>query len=791
MILAMMLAPTIRVNAYTYTDKADYQPGELVTIFGDNSNGDLYAIGVPVTVDVTGPSDDHYFCTSPAVSDDGTWYCQITLPTELAKAVGDYTYITWQVEGVTIETGTFTDAIKKDFKQCANNDSAGYGNCWWIGSILQHSNSIYYEGMGVPQRAILSGITTTTDDAHWLEFQHQATKGGSNNSHAYDWLVSYDQAEVLAAEAGMPYVDLWGEVCGSTIQGFASDICTAIQPGGLEDHCVLVDVPDDAYQSTVYTFGGSGYQPRINAFESTYGNRTITLCGNAEITSYSLVLKPQDGLTLPGHTQADDGTADDYLQYRLSWTSTSTDIMVLFAGHLALSTDDSIGWGMPEGSSNINGGPYHFSLEKLDGASLGAVDNQIMGADIMIRYEPSVTILKTGDELSKRGDDVTYHILVTNTSTASTPDLVCTVTDPTIGFSQSVTLASGAFNNWDVPWTIPMDAGDPYDNTATVSCAYASAPLTEQASANSTWSTNLFQPSVDVTKTGSLVSKVGDPVNYTITVTNTSSADSPNLVNGTIVDTLLGNLLDAANSYVTSSDCTATLATGASCTILATRTVLGTDPDPLPNTVTVHYNPVGFPNDITDSDSHSVDLFQPAINLLKTGDALSKAGDGVSYTITLQNLSSADTPDMVCTISDATIGYSELVTLASGASDVNIIPFTIPEAFVGDDFPNTASVTCSPTGFPNVYTDEASWSIELFQPAINLIKTGTELSKAGDGVSFTITLENLSSADTPDLVCAISDATIGLTKNVTLASGANTSMWCRSPSRRTLRVTTS
>ena len=87
----------------------------------------------------------------------------------------------------------------------------------------------------------------------------------------------------------------------------------------------------------------------------------------------------------------------------------------------------------------------------------------------------------------------------------------------------------------------------------------------------------------------------------TIVVTNTGSADSPALENGTIVDTLTGDLLDATNTAVASSDCTAALPTGGSCTIVTTRTVLDTDPNPLVNAVTVHYNPVGFPNDITDT----------------------------------------------------------------------------------------------------------------------------------------------------------------------------------------------
>ena len=90
---------------------------------------------------------------------------------------------------------------------------------------------------------------------------------------------------------------------------------------------------------------------------------------------------------------------------------------------------------------------------------------------------------------------------------------------------------------------------------------------------------NLFQPGVAVDKTGDELSKVGDDVNYTITVTNTGSADSPDLENGSIVDTLLGDLLDGANPYVTGSTCTADLATGATCVINATREVMAGDSD--------------------------------------------------------------------------------------------------------------------------------------------------------------------------------------------------------------------
>ena len=154
-----------------------------------------------------------------------------------------------------------------------------------------------------------------------------------------------------------------------------------------------------------------------------------------------------------------------------------------------------------------------------------------------------------------------------------------------------------------------MAPGDPDPLLNTVTAVYTSGTGIFQSSdtATASASTNLFVPGVSVTKncTPDPVD-IGGDVTCTIVITNDSSSDAPNLIDGTIVDTLTGNLLDATNTAVTSSNCTATLPTGGTCTIVTTRPVLATDPNPLVNTVTVHYKPQGFPNDITDMASDSV-----------------------------------------------------------------------------------------------------------------------------------------------------------------------------------------
>ena len=86
-------------------------------------------------------------------------------------------------------------------------------------------------------------------------------------------------------------------------------------------------------------------------------------------------------------------------------------------------------------------------------------------------------------------------------------------------------------------------------------------PATATAEASAT--TELFQPAVTVTKDCTPdPADVGVVVTCTIVVTNDELDDTPDLTNGTIVDTLTGNLLDPGNPAVDSSDCAADLPTG-------------------------------------------------------------------------------------------------------------------------------------------------------------------------------------------------------------------------------------
>lgn len=263
--------------------------------------------------------------------------------------------------------------VSVDFMQCSNdNPPDPTGDCFWINGIIQQNNSTYVEGMSVPQRLLFTDIEPTVDDVHTLTFAHDATKNGV---HAYDWLTSYDQAVEAADDNG---ITLTLDECGEMISGTFETICQDLHTGGTS---TTADVPDDPFVSA--NPPGEDYQSRIDAYEATYGNRTIEIFADAAISNATLSLVHD-----PAADQSDDG--DSEIVYTLTWESASTDILIEMAGHLAVGDNGDDAWGAGLGASSINGGPYHFMLGTLDGMPLGSMDNQIQASAVEPRGEPEL-----------------------------------------------------------------------------------------------------------------------------------------------------------------------------------------------------------------------------------------------------------------------------------------------------------------------------------------------------------------------------------------------------------------
>src|SRR5204863_214267 len=121
-------------------------------------------------------------------------------------------------------------------------------------------------------------------------------------------------------------------------------------------------------------------------------------------------------------------------------------------------------------------------------------------------YQPSVDLTKTGDTLSKIGDLAHYTIELDNTSSAGgaagAPSLVCDISDPTIGFSKTVTLAPGG-----------SDTSHP-------------TGFTNDIHASGQWSTDLLHPSFTRAKScDAQPVPQGGTASFTVTLHNTGDAD--------------------------------------------------------------------------------------------------------------------------------------------------------------------------------------------------------------------------------------------------------------------------
>jgi uncharacterized repeat protein (TIGR01451 family) len=592
-------------TAVIWTDKADYNPGEIVAVFGTGFNADSN-----IEVNITRPNADvdTGYTTSNSTGDFIYYY-------DLNGILGQYNITA--TDGVNYANTTFWDSTI-DFMQYANTDDK------WIGSILGSSNSEYRESMSVPQRIILTDIGTTTGDIHTLTFSVLATKGGV---HAYDFLTGWNQGN----RPPLAY-----DPCGINFIHTTKTVCEDLQYGNPSSYNISVDVPDDLYMSK-----DGSTQDRIDAYELVNGNRQINITGNLEIISANLTLS---------HSVANlSDTGDSFIDYILTWNSSSDKILIKLAGHLSLSGDNKtnpIAWGIGLGASYISGGPYHFKLNKLDGQSLGSQDNQIKSSAI----EPAIADLsvdKTGPDSAQVGETITYTFNVTNHGPSSAFDVNLTdnllghsIPDPLTGLTDedgdgnNDDLAFGAHAIITAEYTIPYPGNDPVVNTALVS----SVTLDNDTSNNQDdHSVDVLRTDVSIQKTGPISAHVGETITYTITIENTGEV---NLTIATLNDDLLGDITGTPDS---GDDGDGVFEPGETWSYDVDYTILITDPDPLLNNVTINAENDYGKDPVSDLASWDVEILYPAILAIKEANVTqAHDGDVIGYNLTVVN--TGDTP---------------------------------------------------------------------------------------------------------------------------------------------------
>jgi uncharacterized repeat protein (TIGR01451 family) len=368
---------------------------------------------------------------------------------------------------------------------------------------------------------------------------------------------------------------------------------------------------------------------------------------------------------------------------------------------------------------------------------------------------PAISFTESVNGLSKPTDTITYVYTVCNTGTESvTRQSVMSSVNGDITSSFPATLAVGACS---APISVNhiVTTSDPNPLVDTTTAKYQG--ISAVASAPASGTTDLFFPKVDVTKSCSPNPiEVGQDEHCHIVITNTSTGTTPpSLIVDSISDTLTGDHTGAAGC--------GSLAVGASCSIDTTRTVLDTDPTPLSNTVTVHYHPEGFTNDITHQASASVDIVAPAITLTETVNGLSKPTDTITYVYTVCNTGTESvTRQSVMSSVNGDITSSFPATLAVGACSA---PISVNHIVTTSDLnPLVDSTTAIYQGIAATASAPASGSTDLFFPKVDVTKScSPNPIEVGQDEACHIVITNTSTGTTPPplIVDSISDTLTG------------------------------
>ena len=183
--LAAAQAADSPTGATIASDKADYAPGELVTLTGTGWAGDT-TVNIEVN-DTLGKSWQH-IVDVPVV--DGNITDSFNLPD---RFVSDYDVTAKGLVNGNATT-TFTDTVSTDYQHWLNDDAN------WSNGAIQQSNSSYKEGEVVPHvYDIKGGLSPSTSYSFRIFFDY---KWDTKNICGFSGLDSYNASETTPPLVG-------------------------------------------------------------------------------------------------------------------------------------------------------------------------------------------------------------------------------------------------------------------------------------------------------------------------------------------------------------------------------------------------------------------------------------------------------------------------------------------------------------------------------------------------------------------------------------------------------------
>ncbi len=386
--------------------------------------------------------------------------------------------------------------------------------------------------------------------------------------------------------------------------------------------------------------------------------------------------------------------------------------------------------GAPAVTTNLIGsGPYTASVSVPMGASITNISWFVSygGADVLLGTSPNETLN------ANRTNSFTYDSSVSgrkfdSASSAGLPgwDIVLkrVVGSVETTYAQVVTGAGGAYSFAGViPGSYKVYE---VQKSGWLALVEPTGSFSVANGSNITGKDfgNLFITSaLTIDKSGPALAHVGDVITYRIEVTNSGNYALTNVV---VTDPLLGLNRNLG-----------TLASGASQTINATRTVLAGDPDPLPNTARVDGTPIiGAP--IFAQDGHSVDILKPAISVKKTAAPTRAVNPAdVEYTYVVTNSGQDTLYDVTLSDDKLAVPGAAIGTMAPGQT----VTLTA-EAVLTTTTTNVATVRGDDALALRV-TDRDEAMVQVFNPALSIVKSASSgVVLPGGEVIYTYLVKN-------------------------------------------------
>lgn len=364
--------------------------------------------------------------------------------------------------------------------------------------------------------------------------------------------------------------------------------------------------------------------------------------------------------------------------------------------------------------------------------------------------KPAIEVVKTVDKATiHSGDTVVYGYSVT-TKGSATPLTAVTIADDKCKTITGPTGDGGVVNTLELGETWVYSCAMALTNTTTnVVNVTGTDQLGRVVDHTATKTATVLKPTIDVVKTSDKATlHSGDTVTYTYAVTNSGSATP--LTGVTIADdkcaTVTGPTGDTAPIGTLSAGETWIYSCAMALTNSTTNVVTVTAKDDLGLVV-------------TDTDTKTVTVLKPAINVVKAADkTVVHAGDTVTYTYTVTN--PGDTALSNITIADDKCASVTGPTAGGDVDGDNKLDvgetwvFTCKQALAGT---TTNTVVVGGTDdLGRKVTGNAAATVVVIKPAIAIDKTPSATSvEPGTTVVYTYTVTN--PGDVPLSAVTVSD----------------------------------